>query len=103
MIELGGLSPSPGPFTQREVNTVSEVREREQERERERERDLKEEDHRKWVEEWKQRRTNTLKIGELLERILNTISVGLVAIFFLLVSSVSLFLFSSTKASSKNL
>jgi len=35
MIELGGLSPSPGPFTQREVNTVSEVREREQERERE--------------------------------------------------------------------
>jgi ATP-dependent 26S proteasome regulatory subunit len=72
---------------------------KERERERERERDLKEEEeNKKWVEEWKQTRTNSLKIGAVLERILNTISDGVVAIFFLLVSSASLFPFSSIRA-----
>jgi hypothetical protein len=83
---------------------VSEETREEENREREREREIKEEEeeNKKWVEEWKQTRTNSLKIGELLERILNTISDGVVAIFFLLVSSASLFPFSSIRASSRN-
>jgi uncharacterized membrane protein YdbT with pleckstrin-like domain len=89
----------------KEVTSVSEEMREEEKREkkqREREREEEEEENKKWVEEWKQTRTNSSKIGELLERILNTISDGVVAIFFLLVSLASLFPFSSIRASSRN-
>jgi hypothetical protein len=87
----------------KEVTSVSEeMREEEKREKKQREREIEEEENKKWVEEWKQTRTNSSKIGELLERILNTISDGVVAIFFLLVSLASLFPFSSIRASSRN-